>query len=90
MIDWGMLTLAASITGSLFAFSRYLLFKKMNDKMAKRLSMVFFTDSLFFGVTMLFGLATFIQKDYDFLLYPLRFSIICVNIYYAYRLTRPL
>ena len=88
-IDWGLLTLLASLVGAAFAFHRvYMFFGK--GGMSSRLSHVFLSDSLIYLVTMMFGVMTYVGQNADHVLYPARFFFICFNILCGYRLTRPI
>ena len=87
---FGFFTTIVSLAGAIISYILHLRFKDLEDELAKRLYRLFLADSLFFFVTVLFGLATLLGIDVDIWLYPLRIFIIFANIYYGYKLVSPL
>ena len=86
----GLITILVSFIGFVFGVHRVVQFFKLKGELSDRLAGVFLSDSLIYLVTVLFGLMTFLGKDADIILYPVRIIFICLNIYFGYRLTRPL
>lgn len=64
-------------------------FYNYNDVIGKRIAAVFFTSALILFVTLLFGLATAVGIDADYILYPLRAVLIFLNIFADIRLMMP-
>jgi len=87
---WSVLTVFISAVGVVSAIARIIIIRRAEGELAKRLKAVFATDITIYGVTIAFGLATFMAIEVDYLLYPSRALFLVCNIYYTWRLVAPL
>lgn len=86
----GILTVLVSFVGVIVSYVIAQRFRSLEDEVAQRLYHLFMSDSLFFFITLGFGVATFSGIQADFILYPARIAIIALNIFYSYRLVAKL
>lgn len=57
---------------------------------AKRIVRVVFSDILIYGITAFFGLAAACGVDLDGVLYPVRALFFLINVFFSYRLLKPI
>lgn len=84
---WGAITIVICALGLITTLFRSYFFYNKKKEMEKRLGRVFLTDASLYLVTLLFGLATFYEIDYDNALYPLRAIFLLLNIWVGILLT---
>lgn len=87
---WATATVFLSFIGFVICLFRYFENKGKTTEVARRFQNLFFSLTLFFLVTILFGFFNAIAVDADFILYPARCFIILLFIYYKWELMKPI